>query len=124
MGHPNLFLVLHCSYFLSEFFRISDVKFLSNSSIIQKISVTLSLVIIAYIFCNCLIFTHKGTKYSPIKVQNICEITNFFTCFLIPNSRINTLPAYSYWQGISLLCLSLQLGTLDILGGELKGRLK
>ena len=29
----------------------------------QKISVTLSLVIIAYIFCNCLIFTYKGTKY-------------------------------------------------------------
>ena len=27
-------------------------KFLQNSSIIQKISVTLSMVIIAYIFCN------------------------------------------------------------------------
>ena len=46
-----------------SFFRISDVKFLSNSSIIQKISVTLSLVIIAYIFYNYLIFTYKGIKY-------------------------------------------------------------
>ena len=38
-------------------------KFLSNSSIIQKISVTLSLVIIAEYFCNSLIFTYKDTKY-------------------------------------------------------------
>ena len=45
----------------------------------QKISVTLSLVIIAYIFCNCLIFTYK--------VQNICEITNFLVYILIPNWR-------------------------------------
>ena len=46
-----------------EFFRISMSKFLSNSSIIQKNSVTLSLVIIAYIICNYLIFSYKDTKY-------------------------------------------------------------
>ena len=45
------------------FFESSTLKFFSNSSIIQKISVTLSLVIIAYIICNCLIFTYKDTKY-------------------------------------------------------------
>lgn len=45
------------------FFESSTLKFFSNSSIIQKISVTLSLVIIAYIICNYLIFTYKDTKY-------------------------------------------------------------
>ena len=53
----------------------------------QKISVTLSLVIIAYIFCNCLIFTYKDTKYlrdyqlfslySYPELASICNISSY-----------------------------------------------
>ena len=62
------------------FFESSTLKFFSNSSIIQKISVTLSLVIIAYIICNYLIFTYKDTKY--------LRDYQFLCVFFIQNSRI------------------------------------
>ena len=52
----------------------SSFKFLSNSSIIQKISVILSLVIIAFCFVTC--------SFTAIKIQIISEITNFYGLFL------------------------------------------
>ena len=47
--------------------------------ILQQFSVTLSLVIIAYLFCKLLISNYKVTKAN--------EITNFWKNFLKPNSR-------------------------------------
>lgn len=72
-----------CTKFLHQFgirrsfFAHSDAKILQNSSIIQKISITLSSAIIAYIIVSCC---------NPlVKLQNICEITDFYETFLIPN---------------------------------------
>ena len=62
----------------------SSLKFLSNSSIIQKISVTLSLVIIACRFCNVLIFNHKYTKHQ----RDYQFFFMFASCFFLSRTRV------------------------------------
>ena len=57
LGHASLTMTKESILLVSggSIWRLllkSVSKFLQNSSIIQKISVTLSMVIIAYIFCN------------------------------------------------------------------------
>ena len=53
----------------SKFPAFSAKKCLQNSSIIQNNSVTLQSVVISNKFVTC--------YNSPIKIQNICETTNF-----------------------------------------------
>ena len=47
-------------------FKSSTLKLLSNSSIIQKTSVTSPLATINYIIRNHLIFNYKHTDYQPM----------------------------------------------------------
>ncbi len=68
-----------------RFLESSSLKFLSNSSIIQKISVTLSLVIIACLFCNVLIFNHKYTKYQ----RDYQFLFMFASCFFLSRTRVS-----------------------------------
>ena len=73
-----------------RFFAHSDAKFLQNLSIIQKISITLSSVITAYILVSyCRSF---------INVRDIYEITNFYEIFLIPNWRNNQSKKNCLWS--------------------------
>ena len=67
----------------SKFPAFSASKCLQNSSIIQNDSVTLQSVVISNVFVTC--------GNSPVKVQNICETTNFFmNYFLSRTGVINT----------------------------------
>ena len=48
---------------IRQFIKSKQLLNLQNRAFSRIFSVTLSLVIIAYIFCNCLIYNYKGTKY-------------------------------------------------------------
>ena len=65
------------------YFSIWASKTLQKSSAIQKISVTLSSVIIAIIVCKLLIF-------STLKLQQFSLITKFSDTYISSNSRYNT----------------------------------
>ena len=64
------------------YFSIWASKTLQKSSAIQKISVTLSSVIIAIIVCKLLIF-------STLKLQQFSLITKFLDTYISSNSRYN-----------------------------------
>ena len=71
--------VINSFYDINNFSAFSASKNLQNSSIILKISETLSLEIIwksFCIICNCLIITYKGAK--------IIEITKFSKGYFYP----------------------------------------
>ena len=53
---------------------------LQNSSIIQNNSVTLQSVVISNVFVTCC--------NSPVKVQNICETTNFFMNYFLSRTGV------------------------------------
>ena len=64
----------------SKFPAFSASKCLQNSSIIQNNSVTLQSVVISNIFVTCC--------NSPVKVQNICETTNFFMNYFLSRTGV------------------------------------
>ena len=65
----------------SKFPAFSASRCLQNSSIIQNNSVTLQSVVISNKFVTC--------YNSPIKIQNICETTNFLMNYFLSRTGVN-----------------------------------
>ena len=72
----------------SKFPAFSASKCLQNSSIIQNNSVTLQSVVISNVFVTCC--------NSPVKVQNICETTNFFMNYFLSRTRVTLTKCYPF----------------------------
>ena len=91
----------------SKFPAFSASKCLQNSSIIQNNSVTLQSVVISNVFVTCC--------NSPVKVQNICETTNFFMNYFLSRTGVDVPTEHPllFCRYEPFLCLLCQHGEED-----------